>query len=123
MTYNQARAVDIADEALAEIKAAGLTPDPTTFEVWFTYLSGYNQVLNREINALIDRRALSQDDVADIYNRHLSPNRHLHRLFAVGESLRDEARAVAGLVDTAFESADGYGLARISHPPNGLRKG
>ncbi len=110
MTYNQARAVDIADEALAGIKAAGLTPDPTTFEVWFTYLSGYNQVLNREINALIDRRALSQDDVADIYNRHLSPNRHLHRLFAVGESLRDEARAVAGLVDTAFESADGYGL-------------
>ncbi|MEZ5785810.1 MAG: GGDEF domain-containing protein [Xanthobacteraceae bacterium] len=84
-------------------------PDPTTFEVWFTYVSGLNQSLNRDINVLIDSGALSSDTVTAVYNRHLSPNRHLQKLFAVGESLRDEAHLVADLIDTAHSSASTYG--------------
>jgi diguanylate cyclase len=109
MRQEQAHTVDIGDEALAQIRAAGLTPDPTTFEVWFTYISGHNQALNRDINVLIDTGALSADAVTDVYNRHLSPSRHLQKLFAVGESLRDEAHLVADLIDTAYGSASSYG--------------
>lgn len=109
MRQDQARAFAIGDEALARIRAAGLTPDPTTFEVWFTYVSGHNQPLNRDINALIDAGAVTADGVMDIYARHLSPNRHLQKLFAVGESLRDEAHLVADLIDTAYGSASSYG--------------
>lgn len=109
MRQDQACTVDIGDEALARIKAAGLTPDPTTFEVWYTYISGHNQSLNRDVNVLIDAGALSTDTIMAVYNRHLSPNRHLQKLFAVGESLRDEAHLVADLIDTAYGSASSYG--------------
>lgn len=109
MRHEKARTAAIGDEALARIKAAGLTPDPITFEVWFTYVSGYNEALNHEINGLIDAGALSADTVLEVYNRHLSPNRHLQKLFAVGESLRDEAHLVADLIDTAYCSASSYG--------------
>lgn len=108
MQHDHARSFVIGDEAVTRIKAAGLALDPTTFEVWFTYVCGHNQPLNHDLNALADAGALSADTVAAIYNRHLSPNRHLQHLFAVGESLRDEAHYVAGLIDTAYGSADHY---------------
>ncbi len=98
-----------AEEVLARIKATGLTPDPMSFETWFVYLSGHNQSLNRDVNTLIEAGALTDDAISDIYNRHLSHNRHLQHLFAVGENLRDEAELVAGLINTAYGSANGYG--------------
>lgn len=109
MRQQLARTAAIGDEALARIKAAGLVPDPTTFEVFFTYVSGHNAPLNRDINAIIDAGALSPDTVMELYNHHLSPNRHLQKLFAVGESLRDETHFVASLIDTAYDSATTYG--------------
>lgn len=109
MRREQAHAAAIGDEALARIKAAGLAPDPKTFEVWYTYVAGHNAALNADLNALSDAGTLSEDTVTDLFNRHLSPNRHLQKLFAVGESLRDEAHVVADLIDTAYCSASSYG--------------
>lgn len=103
------RALRIAEEALARIKNEGLTPEPVTFEVWFTYVEGHNQALNRDVNALTAEGPLSAEAVQDLYARHLSPDRGLRRLFSMGETLRDEAHLVAGLINTAYDAASDYG--------------
>lgn len=108
MGHEQPREFSLAEEALARIKAAGLAPDPTTFEVWFTYVSGQNQALNRDMNALIEAGALSANAVQCLYTRHLSPNRHLEHLFVVGDTLSNEAHQVADLISSACGSTQGY---------------
>jgi diguanylate cyclase len=46
----------IAEETLDRIKALGLPADPAGFELWYTYVTGANEPLNRCINAAIEER-------------------------------------------------------------------
>jgi diguanylate cyclase len=46
----------VAQETLERIKALGLPADPAGFELWYTYVTGTNEPLNRSINAIIEEK-------------------------------------------------------------------
>lgn len=48
--------VKVAEEALQRIKALGLPADPIAYELWYTYVTGANEHLNRRINGIIKER-------------------------------------------------------------------
>lgn len=108
MLDDDRRTAAVAEEAWNRIKAIGLPPDPTVYEVWFNYVAGTNAAVNDDINALLESGTLSRDSLQDIYERHVSPIRYFERLAVSGENLRDKVDMVAELVDVAYGSTTGY---------------
>src|ERR1700739_150549 len=59
--------VKVAEEALQRIKALGLPADPVDYELWYTYVTGANEHLNRRINGIIkERGTLSIEELEQI---------------------------------------------------------
>ncbi len=53
----------IAQEALDRIKALRLPADPAAFELWYTYVTGIDETLNRSLNNVFrDKGAISFDE-------------------------------------------------------------
>ncbi len=91
--------VKMAEQAIERIKALGLPADPTGFELWYTYVSGRNEQLNRRINRLIeDRGALSMTEHDNIYHEFLSSSRTGSVLGGVGTKLSAEVDNVVGML-------------------------
>jgi diguanylate cyclase len=66
----------IAQETLERIEALGLPADPAGFELWYTYVTGVNEPLNRCINTIIEEKgALSVDELEKIQEDFVSHSR------------------------------------------------
>ena len=66
----------IAQETLERIEALGLPADPAAFELWYTYVTGVNEPLNRCINTIIEEKgSLSIDQLERIQEDFASPSR------------------------------------------------
>ena len=44
--------IGMAEQAIERIKVLRLPADPTGFELWYTYVSGRNEELNRRLGAV-----------------------------------------------------------------------
>jgi diguanylate cyclase len=104
-----AAAFTIALKALDHIKGLGQVPDPPTFEVWFTYFTGHNRDLNRDLDTA-KTQALSRARMHALHSRHFSAERHFGQLLTVGESLGSETRKVQEVIQVASGSAADYGI-------------
>ena len=61
---------------LERIKALGLPADPAAFELWYTYVTGVNEPLNRCINTIIEEKgALSIGELEKIQEDFASHSR------------------------------------------------
>ncbi len=68
--------LQMAEQAIERIKALGLPADPTGFELWYTYVSGRNEALNRRINRLIENNGgLSVGELDNVYKEFLLATR------------------------------------------------
>lgn len=66
----------IAQETLERIKALGLPADPAGFELWYTYVTGVSEPLNRCINTIIEEKgSLSVDELEKIQEDFASHSR------------------------------------------------
>ncbi|RAI38846.1 GGDEF domain-containing protein, partial [Rhodoplanes roseus] len=99
----------VALQALERIRGLGQIPDPPTFEVWFTYFTGHNRDLNRDIDA-IEAETLSPARVHALHSRHFSSERHFGQLLSVGHALGSETRKVQSVIQVANGSAAEYGI-------------
>ncbi len=63
----------IAQETLERIRALSLPADPAAFELWYTYVTGVNEPLNRCINTIIEEKgSLSIDELEKIQEDYVS---------------------------------------------------
>lgn len=103
------RTVSFAENALCRIKALNLPADPPSFELWYTYETGQNPVLNQAINEARARNGLlSVDDLDQIYDRHLSPTRFADAVDQAGAEISREVDQISALLDAATSSAMSY---------------
>ncbi|EFO29746.1 diguanylate cyclase [Roseibium sp. TrichSKD4] len=98
------RTIGYGEFAISYIKRNKLPAHPRAYELWYTYSSGYNHELNREVNKTIKSDGqLNTEEMHRIYNKFLSSNRLESRLEELGEKVSAE---VEDLVDTLQHSAD-----------------
>jgi diguanylate cyclase len=91
--------VRIAEEAIERIKALGLPADPIALTVWYTYVSGGNDQLNRRINSLIaDKASISSAELDEIYDEFFSASRTSSAYASIGTKVSVEIDNVVGML-------------------------
>src|SRR5215813_1595841 len=103
------RSMAFAEIALGQIRALRQPATPRHFEIWYTYATGYNPSLNQKINEVLPRNGtLSDADVNDIYEEHISSNRFTDRIDDVGVQVMGEIEQVMAMIGTAAGNASSY---------------
>lgn len=106
------RTLSLAETALNQIKALKQSAHPRNFEVWYTYATSHNPSLNQAINETLKREGkLGDQDIAQIYDKHLSPVRFAERVESVGGKIMGEIEQVMSMIDSAIGSANNYSEA------------
>jgi diguanylate cyclase len=103
------RATAFADIALGQMKALRQNATPRNYEIWYAYASGYHPALNQQINAILKAKgSISEADLVQIYEKHLSPSRLTERIDQVGVQVKGEIDQVMAMIDAALGSATSY---------------
>jgi diguanylate cyclase len=108
-TEDYERTMAFADIALGQMKALRQVATPRNYEIWYAYASGYHPALNLQVNATIKAKGtISEADLAQIYENHLSPTRLTERIDLVGSQVKGEIDQVMAMIDAAVGSATSY---------------
>jgi diguanylate cyclase len=103
------RTIVFGESALERIKAYRHPAYPRIYEVWYTYATCYNPLLNQAINDVLKKRgSLSEQDLDALYDMHLSASRFPTRYDEVGTKIREEVDHMVAMLDKARGSADEY---------------
>ncbi len=103
------RTMAFAEIALGQIKALRQPATPRNYEIWYAYATGYQPSLNQKVNELLQRGgSLSDADLDQIYQEHLSPTRLSDRIDTVGSQVMGEIEQVMAMIDAAAGSANSY---------------
>ena len=103
------RAMAFADIALGQMKALRQNATPRNYEIWYAYASGYHPALNQQINATLKAKgSISEADLVQIYEKHLSPSRLTERIDQVGVQVKGEIDQVMAMIEAALGSATSY---------------
>ncbi|MEO1550730.1 MAG: GGDEF domain-containing protein [Pseudomonadota bacterium] len=87
-------ALDLADSAIGMARRHKLPTTPHVFEVFFTHFEGENASVVKEVQALMDNDGMSEAQILDIHERHLSQGSDPLTLTDVEEKLSVEIAKV-----------------------------
>ena len=103
------RTMAFAKLAFGQIRALRQPATPRNYEVWYTYVTGYNPQLNQIINDLLTRNGqLTEADLEQLYETQFSPTRQMAQLDQVGTQVKDEIDQVMAMIEAAAGSATSY---------------
>jgi diguanylate cyclase len=103
------RTIVFGDSALERIRAYRHPAYPRIYEVWYTYATCYNPLLNQAINDVLKKRGtLSEQDLDALYDMHLSASRFPTRYDEVGSKIREEVDQMVAMLDKARGTAGSY---------------
>jgi diguanylate cyclase len=104
------RSFAIGQRALELIKAYGCPAHPRGYEIWYTYVSGHKPLMNDAIRRIAaEKGTLSDQDLDQIYEAHLSMRPFSMEAERTGISLLGEIDEVMELLDLALGSTARYG--------------
>jgi diguanylate cyclase len=97
------RSIEFGERALELIKHHKLSADPSSYAAWYAYVGGSNLALARDIDGVIaTNSSLSESDVEELRQRHLSDLHNVARLTVVGEKLGDEVERIVGMIEASI---------------------
>ncbi len=101
------RTMAVAERAFAFIAGNGLTAEPRTYEVAYTYAGRVMPALTAEIDRAIARDGVLTQDVADdIYRRLFAPTSHLDGVDNAGEKVAAEMAKIIDLLTGMMGAAE-----------------
>jgi diguanylate cyclase len=97
------KSIEFGERALELIKRHDLSANPSSYAVWYVYVGGGNPALARSIDGVIANKGnLSDSDVDEVRQRHLSDLGAAARLTVVGEKLGDEVEQIVGMIEASI---------------------
>ena len=103
------RTIRYGESAIEQIRRNQIPAFPKNYELWYTYSAGFNHALNKAINKLLKENGrINADEIDDIYDRYLSPQRLGPRLEKVGNQVSDEIAQVVKLISETQDTASDY---------------
>lgn len=104
------RTIGFGEAALDRIRRFQHSAAPRVYELWYTYATGYCAALNQAINdALRTKGCLDEQDLEQLHDDFLSPQRYSTRVEEVGNAMRVEIEDTIGIIDATQTSAEVYG--------------
>jgi len=103
------RTMAFAEVALGQIRSLRQTAVPRNYEIWYVYATGYNASLNKIVNETLARNGkLSEADLEQIYETHLSHIKTTDRIDKVGARVIGEIDDVMTLLTAALGASASY---------------
>ena len=103
------RTIAFSDSAIQRIRIHKHPAYPRNYELWYTYVTGYNAALNRAINEALERApTISENELDLLYETYLSPLRLSERVDSVGTRILAEISEVASVLKDARSSTSDY---------------
>ncbi len=103
------RTIAYGDAALKQIKRNEIPAYPKNYELWYTYSAGFNHALNKSVNEILKAKgSISPQEVDQIYNRFMSPQRLGERIEEVGNLISDEIGQIVDTISESQSSASDY---------------
>jgi len=104
------RTMAFAQVALGQIKSLRQSAVPRNYEIWYVYATGYNLALNKAINeTLAQNGKLTESDLEQIYESHLSQIHISERIDSVGSRVIGEIDEVMDLITEALGNSSVFG--------------
>ena len=110
-TQRSRHSTDFAHLALLMMAEEDIDPTPTNYAVWYSYASKANPELKRILDDLIDKKELSAELCADIYEKFLAPVDTSAQVNSVADKLQSEMGSAISLIGQAGQDAARYGTA------------
>jgi len=105
-----ARSLAFAEIALGQIRSLRQLALPRNYEIWYVYATGANPALNKALDETLARKGrLTEIDLSQIYEAHLSQARAADRIDKVGVHVVDEINDVMLAVGNALGLASSFG--------------
>jgi diguanylate cyclase len=100
------RTIAFAEIAIGQIKALRQPAAPRIYEVWYNYATGYNPLLNQNVNErLSSNGTLTDADIDYIHSTFISPTRAVDEIGTLNTKISGEIDQVMALIDSAVRSA------------------
>ncbi len=104
------RTIQFGEKAIKHLRVHKASAYPKNYELWYTYVAGYNRQLNQALNALIhDHGTISPEVMDQIYEDFLSPNRMGDRVEEVNSKFVKEFKVLMGALESASDSTSDFG--------------
>ncbi|PZQ47653.1 MAG: GGDEF domain-containing protein [Micavibrio aeruginosavorus] len=102
-------AKNVAGDAIARMQKDGITPDPTNFEVWYTYYSNSHAELKKQIDALIKSKGkLTTMDCHGLHDQFLSERKQQEAYTRASDQIHATLHDVSGLMTNVKEATSEY---------------
>lgn len=103
------RTIGYGDAAINQIRRNEVPAYPRNYELWYTYSAGFNHALNKAMNEKLKANGrITSEEIDDVYNRFLSPQRLGERIEDVGNQISDEIAQIVDRITTTQSSASNY---------------
>jgi len=103
------RAAKLSETALKTMLSHGVPPTPHNYTVWFTYVSGLESELSKEIDARIAANEPFTDQVStELYERFCDASRHLGVLQQTGAELDHAVERVVKVIAAATGNTENF---------------
>jgi diguanylate cyclase len=97
------QSIEFGERALELIKRHSLSASPSSYTVWYAYVSGNSPALAGSIDGIIANKGnVSDGDIEAVRRRHLSDLDTAARLTVVGEKLGDEVEQIVGMIEASI---------------------
>lgn len=104
------RTINFGEKAIKHLRANEAPAYPKNYELWFTYVAGYNRQLNQALNnAIRDHGKVTPEIMEQIYEDFLSPNRMGDRVEQVNSKFIKEFEVLMNALDNASDSTSDFG--------------
>jgi diguanylate cyclase len=116
------RVAKLSEAALKTMVSHGVPPTPHNYSVWFTYVSGLESELSREIDARVAAQEPFTDQVSnELYERFCDMSRHLGMLQQTSADLDHAVERVVTVIATATGDTESFNkrLDNFSHELDG----
>lgn len=104
------RSVTYGMKAFSLLKRNIIPAYPQNYELWYTYASGVNEDLNRQINGLLrNATTIRYEDTVELYAQYINTPRLEKKIEGVSSDISQRIGAISSMLTGAINNADEYG--------------
>jgi len=104
------RTIQFGEKALKHLRVHEGPAYPKNYELWYTYVAGFNRQLNQALNNIIREQGTISPEIMDqIYEDFLSPGRMGDRVDEVNSKFVKEFEVLMSALDQASDSTSDFG--------------
>ncbi len=103
-----AHAFAIAKEALKYIGTFQTPPTPRVYELWYRFVEGNNQALNRELSTAVNANEITVEMINDLYQRYFPPSIDYELHHRASQTLASEVQQLQAVLHHQYDIGNDF---------------